>query len=198
MDNLLVNMDLKKLPSKYDVVHHLFSKAIRPDSKKMLQEINKYSKVLIDLWCKSFGSGHNITLRTVKIRLKALVKEYFNGVYIKAHQMKKKHHNKCSCKGCIKSTTSQRVLQRAWKLQNSGLFDIGYKMDELEGDEKLFYEDQKTGRVGRLDDIVDEEYEQEQQRIRQAAQDALEQEQADETFVMQDLENEQVYEDTVY
>ena len=42
-------------------------------------------------------------------------------------------------------------LERLWKLKNNELFDIGCKIDEFEGDEKSFYEDQSTEQVGRLD-----------------------------------------------
>ena len=38
-------------------------------------------------------------------------------------------------------------------MKNNELFDIGCKMDELEGDEKSFYEDQNTEQVGQLDTV---------------------------------------------
>ena len=135
-------MDLEKLPSKYEVATHLFSVATRLDSAKMVEEISKVSKDLIDLWCKSFGQGHNLSLTAVKNKVKNLVKEYSKEVYIKAHRKKSKHSAGCKCTACTSNKTSKRNLETTWKRKNSELFDIGCKMDELEGNEKTFYEDQ--------------------------------------------------------
>ena len=78
-------MDLKKLPSKYEIVVHLFSKATKPESAKMVNEITNYSKTLIEPWCKSFGTGYNLSLTAVKYRVKNLVKDYYKNVYVKTH-----------------------------------------------------------------------------------------------------------------
>ena len=89
-------MELKRLPSNFEVAEYLFSKATRPKSEKMNTEISNYSKMLIDLWCKSFGKGHNLSLTSVKLRLTKLINEYYKEVYVKAHQ-KKKNTQKTAC-----------------------------------------------------------------------------------------------------
>ena len=177
-----------KLPSKYDVVIHLFSKATQPESGKMASEITNYSKTLIDLWCKSFGAGYNLSLTAVKARMKKLVKEFHKDVYVKGHQKKKKHDEKCTCITCSSGRTSQRHLEKTWKVKNNELFDIGCNMDTLEGDEKLFYKDKKTQKLGRLDKKnIDEQYEQE--LLRQAEQEELQRDQLEEDFIMQPLDD---------
>ena len=190
-------MELRKLPSKYDVVQRLFSVATKHDSPKMSEEVNRYAKEMIELWCKSFGRDHHISLTAVKNRMKRLAKEYQNDVYVKAHRKAKKHNEKCTCTACEPCKSSKRNLEKLWKLKNNELFDIGCNMDELEGDEKLFYEDQKNKRVGRLDTAIDEPYEQEQERLCEAQQVELEREQMEEDFIMQNLEDEQADEDTM-
>ena len=45
------------------------------------------------------------------------------------------------------------------------LLDIGKNMEVLKGNEKLFYEDQKSERIGRLSSDTDFQYEIEQEEI---------------------------------
>ena len=48
---------------------------------------------------------------------------------------------------------------------NDSLLDIGKNMEMLKGNEKLFYEDQKSERIGRLSSDIDFQYEIEQEEI---------------------------------
>ena len=48
---------------------------------------------------------------------------------------------------------------------NDSLLDIGKNMEMLKGNEKLFYEDQKSERIGRLSSDTDFQYEIEQEEI---------------------------------
>ena len=57
---------------------------------------------------------------------------------------------------------------------NDDLLDIGSKTEDLTGDELLFYEDQKTARVGRISCDIDLQYE-----LQVEEQLLLEQEEAD-------------------
>ena len=50
-------------------------------------------------------------------------------------------------------------------------------MDELEGDKKSFYEDQKNEQVGRLDTAIDKQYEQDQVGLHEPLQVELTREQ---------------------
>ena len=185
-------MELKRLPSNFEVAEYLFSKATRPKSEKMNTEISNYSKMLIDLWCKSFGKGHNLSLTSVKLRLTKLINEYYKEVYVKAHRKTKKHTENCSCAACTSGIRSQRQLERRWKMKNNELFDIGCKMDELKGDEKQFYEDQKSRKfLWNLDDKIDEQYEEEQELLRQTEQEQLLRDQLEEDFIMQPIEEDE-------
>ena len=64
-------------------------------------------------------------------------------------------------------------------------------MDKLEGEHKVFYEDQKSRRIGRLDKKIDKQYEEEQELLHKAEQEKLQQEQAEEDFIMQPFDSEQ-------
>ena len=48
---------------------------------------------------------------------------------------------------------------------NDSLLDIGKNMEALTGDEKLFYSDQRTERIGRISSYIDLKYEVEQEEI---------------------------------
>lgn len=154
-------MDHRKLPTNYDVAVHIFSHATQPESKKMKEVLNQYSKTLADAWHKSFGSDHTMSLTAIKYRLKKVVKDYYQHVYIKAHQKKRKHNEdeNCLCDSCLgPSRESQRMLERSWKKKNDVLFDIVLNIETLEGREKSFYEDQKNKREGFLSTEIDQEY----------------------------------------
>ena len=81
-NRLSVNMDLRRLPTNYDVTEYIFSTSTQAESKKMSEILNQYSKTLIDTWCKSFGSGHTLSVTAIKYSLKKLVKEYHSQIYV--------------------------------------------------------------------------------------------------------------------
>ena len=185
------NLENKKLLTKYEVAIHLFSKASKPSGQPMKQAINCYSQTVIDLWCGSFGEGYNMSKAAVKNHMMKLVLDYYNDVYNKAHRKKEKHHKGCLCPTCSSGRASIRRLEKAWRTTKNGLFDIGINMDKLEGEHKVFYEDQKSRRIGRLDKKIDKQYEEEQELLHKADQEKLQQEQAEEDFIMQPFDSEQ-------
>ena len=77
-----------------------------------------------------------------------------------------------------------------WKQKNNQLFDIGVNMDSLTGPEKVFYEDQKTTREGRLSQEIDMEYEEERAALRTIAQEQAERDAQEEDFM--DIEDENI------
>ena len=185
-----------KLPTTYDVASHLFSLAAKPESNKMKLEINNHSKYLIDLWTRSFGCGHTLSLNTVKTRMLKVVKDYYCNVYTRLHRSTKKHVEKdCSCENCMMKNT-KRLIEQKWKENNDYLFDIGVDMESLSGDEKLFYEDQKNGRIGKLSDEIDEEYEQDQQERKRQKIEAEMVAAAEEAFI--NVDDEDTDEDTSF
>ena len=169
---------------------HIFSKATQPKSANMGRVIHQFSSELIELWQKSFGHGHNLSRTAVKNRVQKLVDDYYKAVYVKCHRKKKQKHKKnCSCATCTTSISSDRTVIRTWKEKNNELFDIGIAMDQLEGMEKLFYEDQKSLREGTLSNEVDTEYEDQQAMMRAVEEEQLQRDADEERFIM-DIEEE--------
>ena len=140
MEPLLVD---DKLPTRFEVAVAIFSLATKPGSAKMNKAINDYGKALVEVWQKAFTKEYVINLTGGKYHLTKLVKDYFTSVYKKSGK------------------SSLRSLQRSWQAKgNDTLFDIGRHTDNLQGNEKQFYDDQKNGRdKWRLDKSVDAEYE---------------------------------------
>ena len=108
----------------------------------------------MNAWQKSFGSIHVMSVTAVKYRLKKLVKDYHNQAHHKVR--KKKAVEDPSQK------ESMRRLNKQWRENNNSLFYIGKDMDRVVSSKKLFYEDLKMVREGRLSGEIDEEYEEEQ------------------------------------
>ena len=133
-----------------------------------------------------------LSVTAIKYRLKKLVKEYHNQIYVKAHQTTKKHDKNCSCPSCVGSSReSRRKLERNWKMKNDVLFDIGFDMDKLEGKEKLFYEDQENKWEGQLDKHVNVEYEQQQELKQPVEVERLQRLKLEEDYIMSPFEDAQ-------
>ena len=73
---------------------------------------------------------------------------------------------------------------------NDSLLDIGKNMEMLKGNEKLFYEDQKSERIGRLSSDIDFQYEIEQEEIHLNEITALEREREEYSFAIIDNDND--------
>ena len=56
---------------------------------------------------------------------------------------------------------------------NNDLLDIGKSLEKLTGTEKAFYDDQKTTRIARLSEQVDEEYETERENARKQIEEEV-------------------------
>ena len=103
--------------------------------------------------------------RAIITKLEKPVANYCTRVYKKA-PMKQGDGRVDECK-------SKRQLNKIWKYEvmdklgvtNDSLLDIGKNMEMLKGNEKLFYEDQKSERIGRLSSDTDFQYEIEQEEI---------------------------------
>ena len=92
MDQELVfNSINDKLPRVSAVVDDIFRYATSPSSGIMKVMINRYAKQLIDLWVKSFGAVHVLSINSVKKKLGDIVKGYWNQVYNKGHRKTNKN-----------------------------------------------------------------------------------------------------------
>ena len=132
------------------------------------------------MWTKSFGADHVIPITSVKKKLEAITKAYFNRVYSATHRKKPKNagetiknvslrmQNKIwrNSPLCISDSSGKRG--RVKKANNSDktnnhLLDIGKDMDTLKGREEIFYKDQLNERECRLSEEIDTEYEEEKE-----------------------------------
>ena len=158
------------LPTHYDVAISLFSVATKPGSAKMKDTINKYTNTLIEIWEKSFGSKHVMRRKAVVGRLEKLALNYYNKVYNIANRTSVKH------KGDKAESTLIRRLNKQWKttsieyrlqgvFQINSLFDVVVDEKSLEGAEKVFYQDQRTARICRVSEEIDEDWVKEQLAI---------------------------------
>ena len=77
--------------------------------------------------------------------------------------MKQGHGRVDECKS--KRQLNRYEVMNKLGVTNDSLLDIGKNMEMLKGDEKLFYEDQKSERIERLSSDTDFQYETEQEEI---------------------------------
>ena len=191
MDDIVWSSITAKLPTVYDAVLNIYSHATQPDSPKMNKTIHQYAMDLIAVWKKSFGSDHVLSVTSVKYKVKKLVKNYWNQVYSKAHRntANKKEEDGDKCPAA--ASESLRKLNEKWQKMNNMLLDIGKDMDALDadGDERIFYEQQKSSREGRVTNDVDEEYVEEQTIQQEHTLEIVQQQEAEEAFIMEDIDD---------
>lgn len=162
------------LPTYYDVAISLFAVATKPGSAKMKQAIQTFCNKLIEIWTKSFPStlDRNYVLgrKAVVNRIEKLVLIYYNKVYNVVHRTSVKNP------GEVRETVSIRRLNKQWKATSidfrvqgvihvykiDNLFDIDINTEFLAGADKIFYNDQKTARICRLSEEIDQQWVQEQ------------------------------------
>ena len=116
----------------------------------MKSTIIAYYTEQVDIWTRAFDKNHVMTRHAIITKLEKLVSSYYTRVYKKAHT---KHGDGRDDEG-----KSIRQLNKIWRCEvrdltgstNDSLLDIGKNMEALTGDEKLFYGDQRTERIGRI------------------------------------------------
>ena len=150
-----------QLPTCYDVTISIFSVTTVINRPKMNKAILCYSNALIKLWKKTFGRQHVLAKTSVILKIKKLVKHYYNNVISKANRSKPKKKNMATNCG------SKRLLNKKWKEMSvstghkcfriDGLMEIGKEMESLGPIQKKFHEDQKNERKLRVSiDLEDE------------------------------------------
>ena len=156
MDDIIVFSSLNdKLPREFEIVDDIFSHATSPTSMKMKSVVNEYGKQLVNLWIKSFGANHVLTMNPVKKKLYVLVKEFWNDVYNKGHRKSNKNPTDKRAPETLRQATSK------WQKNHDVLFDVGKNIHlfDAESDEFKFYQQQKmSSRLGKVSNEVDEEY----------------------------------------
>ena len=171
-----------RLSTIYDVAQTIFHYSETLNSNQRKEVVHRYAMAVRNIWIKSFTEKHVLSLTSVKNRIEGIMKDYENRV---------RTVNSSNNKG----PTSLRSRNKLWmsmdvpkpktkkgdfkNCKNSSLFNIGRNMettkdkggnvvDELTGNEKLFYEDQEGERRHLLSQKIDTEYKVEQLKIQQA------------------------------
>ena len=81
----------------------------KPKSKKMVSAINSHTKVLIDIWKRSFGDLHVTSKSSVTNKLQKLREHYYSHLYVKVNRKSEKHKKNVKSVG-----KSSRQLSRSW------------------------------------------------------------------------------------
>ena len=185
----------------YDVAMVVFHYSKKPSSTRRKQIVQDYAVAVRNLWVKSFTENHVVHVTTVKRRIEYIMKDYEYKV-----RTSHSHHKSSTLRARNRNWMNMDVPQPKTKkaqwcvgCKNSSLFDIGKNIETsvddkgnviqgLTGVEKVFYEDQKGERKGKLSQEIDLEFAEEQMSI-QAAMIAEEAEREDEiSFINEDLE----------
>ena len=120
MDDIIVFSSLNdKLPREFEITDDIFSHATSPTSMKMKSVVNEYGKQLVNLWIKSFGAAHVLSMNPVKKKLNALVKDFWNNVYNKGHRTSNKNPTDKRAPETLRQTTLK------WQKNHDVLFDVG-------------------------------------------------------------------------
>ena len=144
----------EQLPRVYEVVNCIISVAPgaryvrpkRPESANVQDAIHGCSVKLRNLWERAFGTSVIKSLRAIKKQIRNYLKSYSN------HMGYKK---------------SSRILQKAWRLKNTNLFEClapNVNADEFDEIEKKNYHDQQNTRIMFLSEEIDFEYECDRER----------------------------------
>ena len=153
-----------KLPKYYDAAIAIFTIAQKPKSDKMKLCFQANTLTgLTDIWTKSFGVEHILIRGCLTKRVKKLVTNYYNNVYIERHRKQPKKKGSTFVKKSIRQLNRSRrekslPLSKKRKVMIDSLLDIGKDMDKVTGNEKIFYEDQNGPRKSRISEEIDLEY----------------------------------------
>ena len=154
-----------KLPTYYDAAVAIFSVVTKPKSIRRNEQIHAYYLVNASVWIKAFGKQHVMTRKSITNKLVKLIENSSTLVYKKSRHTDQSHS----------STQSPRKLNKTWRssfvneklgIRYSSLLDIGRDMQALTGDDKIFYDDQKSDRLRCISSGIDVEYEVEQGETR--------------------------------
>lgn len=153
-----------RLPIAYDAALAIHSVSRKQEKKARTTAIHRYALALRDSWVKSFTEDHVLGIKTVKKRLTNILKDYDNKVYRPAVKNRRAGQASLSIRSLNKkwAEDTQAGVSSSGAL-NKSLLDIGKDTHLLTGREKEFYEDQLAGRIGRLSQEIDTEFEEERE-----------------------------------
>ena len=179
-----------KLPTYYDAAIAIFNVPQNPRQNKMKITIQAHYVALVNIWTKSFSKDHVMTQRAIIMKLEKLVANYYTQVYKQAHvKQGDRCIDECKSKRQLSKTGKYEVMNKLG-VTNDSLLDIGKNMGLLKGNEKLFYGDQKSERIGRLSSDMDFQYEIEQEEIHLNEIIASEREREEYSFAIVDNNND--------
>ena len=158
------------LPTIYDAAIQIYSVSKYPPSKKRIVVVHAYAVALRDIWLKSFGEYHVLSLCAIKNRLISIMHDYNNtllqryrsDIKFSIRSLNKEWRMKPisnSSKKRGRRPGGRQVKTNASVTCNNDLLDIIRFPEKLTGDELAFYKDQCSDRICRLSEHIDTEYE---------------------------------------
>ena len=96
------------MPTYNDAAISTYMVTSKPKSEKMVSTINSYTKVLIDIWKRSFGDLHFTSKSSVTNKLQKLRESYYSHLYLKVNRKSEKHKKNAKSVG-----KSSRQLSRS-------------------------------------------------------------------------------------
>lgn len=173
-----------KLPTIYEVALTVFHYSKRAKTQKRTDTIYRYATSLRNTWIRSFGENFVITRQSIVRKIEGIMKDYDNRV-VKSHE---KAPMRILNKNWMKMDVPQPKRGPRVNLKNSSLFNVGKDLNNLEGVEKIFYDDQCNQRIHRLSQEVDIDYEDGRQAL-EIEQQQQEQQHLDEMdYINEDIE----------
>ena len=146
-----------KLPLEVDVVMMIIRDApsSQPgrETKLRTQVINDFTTSIMQLWCKAFGMENVQSRKVVQTKIRKLINTYYNEYYVLSTGSKKRKNELLG--------KSKRQLFTIWAENHMGLFDLlktTVNPQDFDEDERQFYNNQKSNRVGTISSEIDERY----------------------------------------
>lgn len=146
-----------KLPLEVDVVMMITrdAPASHPgrETKLRTKVINDFSSSIIHLWSKAFGAEFVQSRKVVQQKIRKLLNNHYNDYYVLSTGGKKR---KTELLG-----KSKRQLFTAWAENHMVLFDLlktSVNPEDFDEDERIFYQNQKSNRIGVISNEIDERY----------------------------------------
>ena len=123
------------------------------ESKLRTKVINDFSSSIIQLWSKAFGAEFVQSRKVVQQKIRKLLNNHYNDYYVLSTGGKKR---KTELLG-----KSKRQLFTAWAEKHMDLFDLlktSVNPEDFDEDERIFYKNQKSNRIGTISKEIDERY----------------------------------------
>ena len=157
-----------QLPTVYEAAIRIFHYSPTTQRQTFVQS---YACALRNLWIRAFDSMHVISLSSIRKRLEHIMKDYETKVRWKNLKNDPNSTLRVRHREWMEVESFQPKRGKRLKVcKNSELLDIGKDVDQLTGDELIFYRDQCSERKHLISQSIDDEYEQEKIQLQESQQ----------------------------